>query len=69
VLDQHLQQQPQPGGIVADPAFGHQLATVVDHRDVVVILRPVNPAEHRQRFALAFSLVQNRNPRRGHAPH
>jgi hypothetical protein len=43
VLRQQHQQLGQPGGIVADPALRDQLTTLVDHRHLVIGLRPVNP--------------------------
>jgi hypothetical protein len=51
MLGQYLKQQPQTCRIVADAALGNQLPMVIDQADVVVALRPINPAEHRQRSA------------------
>jgi len=46
-LDQQLQQRSEPGRVVADPPLGQQSAVLVDQRDVVMVLGPVDSAEHR----------------------
>jgi hypothetical protein len=40
------QQGGQPGCVVADPPAGQQFAVPVDQGDVVVVLGPVDAAEH-----------------------
>jgi hypothetical protein len=45
---EHLQQRGEPGGVVADAAFGHQLALGVDQGDVVMVFGPVDATEHSQ---------------------
>jgi hypothetical protein len=42
-----MQQCGEPGRIVVDPTLGHQGAVLVDQRDVVMVLGPVDSAEHR----------------------
>jgi hypothetical protein len=46
-LGEQLQEGREPRSIVVDPTSGQQPAGLVDHSDVVVILGPVDPAEHR----------------------
>jgi hypothetical protein len=46
-LDQQLQQRAEPGRVVADPPPGQQGAVLVDQCNVVMVLGPVDPAEHR----------------------
>ncbi len=46
VLGQQAQQLGQPGRVVADPAAGQQRAVPVYQGDVVVVLGPVDAAEH-----------------------
>ena len=45
MLGQHLQQQPQPTPILADTTLDDQATTIIDHRDVVVVFGPLDPAE------------------------
>jgi hypothetical protein len=45
MLSQQLQQRRKSSGVVSDASLRDQLATIVDHRDVVVILCPVDPTE------------------------
>lgn len=45
---EHAEQLGEPIGVIGDPAFDHQLSTGVDHRHVVVILGPADPAESLQ---------------------
>jgi hypothetical protein len=46
VLGEQSQQGREPGRVVADPAAGQQLAVPVRQGDVVVVLGPVDAAEH-----------------------
>jgi hypothetical protein len=46
--DEQLQQCGEPGGVVADAAFGDQVAVGVDQGDVVVVFGPVDATEHSQ---------------------
>ena len=46
VLGEQVEQGGQAGRVVADPAAGQQLAVPVHQGDVVVILGPVDAAEH-----------------------
>jgi hypothetical protein len=49
-------EQPGPAfDVVADPLLEQDRSGVVDQRDVVVVVRPINPAEHCHSL-LAFAL-------------
>jgi hypothetical protein len=65
-LDQQVQQCGEPGRIVVDPTLGHQGAVLVDQRDVVMVLGPVDPAEHRHRSSPPV-LVEDDHPGQGPA--
>jgi len=68
-IGEQLQQCGEPGGVVADSAFGHQLALGGDQGDVVMVFGPVDATEHSQDLdpprELAFRAVQS--SRQGHA--
>ena len=61
-LGQQLQQRGEPGRVVADPALGQQRAVLVDQGDVVMVLGPVDPAEHRHRRFLSSSSTMTIRP-------
>ena len=46
VLGQHAEQLGEAGHVVTDPQLRQRLALVINQRDVVVIVGPVDPAEH-----------------------
>jgi hypothetical protein len=46
VLGKQRQQLREPGGVVGDAAPPHHRPFGVNHRDVVMVVGPVNPAEH-----------------------
>jgi hypothetical protein len=60
-VGQQLQQRGESGRVVADAALGQQGAILVDQRDVVMVLGPVNPAEHRHRTVPPV-LIHNDRP-------
>jgi hypothetical protein len=45
VSGEQFQQPGEPGRVIADPRPGQQPAVPVHDRDVVVVLRPADPAE------------------------
>ena len=53
VLGEQVQQPGQAGRVVADPQPGQQPAVVVHEGDVVVVFRPVDPAEYVQLSSLS----------------
>jgi hypothetical protein len=55
VPGQQVQQRGEPGGVVADPAAGQQLPVTIYQGDVVVILSPVDAAEHVHDLSLLAS--------------
>src|SRR5262249_25601998 len=58
VLGQELQQHPVAGRVIADPPFGEQFAGLVDQRNVVMPLGPVDPAEHSHTFSHHRAFMQ-----------
>jgi hypothetical protein len=47
-IGEQLQHSGEPGGVVADAAFGDQRAVGVDQGDVVMVFGPVDATEHSQ---------------------
>jgi hypothetical protein len=54
-VGQQLQQGGEPGRVVTDSPFDQQGPVLVDQRYVVMVLGPVDPAEHRHRLFLLSS--------------
>jgi len=67
MFGEQLQQHPQSRSVITDAPLDEQLAAIIDHRDVMVILRPIDPTKYGHIHA-PFSLIRRRTVL-GHAPH
>jgi hypothetical protein len=56
VIGEQAQQDGEPGRVAADAAAGQQLPVGADEGDVVVVLSPVDPAEHIHKQSSALPL-------------